>query len=104
MGGPVSGIAPFVYCKSFHGALAQSLDVIQETGWGQNVRRPCNQSKKEPIGPKLEHKTLSQFWWSMSICLSLTYDDLAGLYCLGDLIGRTHFGETDSSYNKDDEA
>lgn len=40
----LSGIAPFVYCESLHGAFAQSLDVIQETGWGQNVRRTWNQS------------------------------------------------------------
>lgn len=27
----------------------------------------------------------------------LTYDDLAGFYCLGDLVGRTHLREADSS-------
>lgn len=34
------GIAPLVYCERLHGAFAQSFDVIQETGWCQNVRRP----------------------------------------------------------------
>lgn len=34
----LSGSASFIYCESLHGAIAQSLDVIQETSWGQNVR------------------------------------------------------------------
>lgn len=47
----ILGIAPFFYSESLHGAFAQSLDVIQETGWGQNMRGTCNQDK----GSKLEH-------------------------------------------------
>lgn len=35
---------------------------------------------------------------------NLTYDDLAGFYRLGDLVGRAHLREADSSENKDDEA
>ena len=35
---------------------------------------------------------------------NLTYDDLAGFYCLGDLVGWTHLRVADSSENKDDEA
>lgn len=42
----LSGVAPFVYCEGFHGALAQGLDVIQQTVWGQDVRRSWNQSKR----------------------------------------------------------
>lgn len=38
-----SSVAPFIQCESLHGAFAQSLDVFQETGRGQNVRRPWNQ-------------------------------------------------------------
>lgn len=34
------GIAPVVYYERLHGAIAQSFDVIQETGWCQNVRGP----------------------------------------------------------------
>lgn len=41
-----SGIAPFLDCERLHGAVAQSLDVIQETGRGQNVWRPWNKIKK----------------------------------------------------------
>lgn len=33
----------------------------------------------------------------------LTYDDLTGFYCLGDLIGTAHLRVADSSYNKNDE-
>lgn len=36
-----------LYCESLHGAFAQSLDVVQETGRGQNVRRPWKQSMKK---------------------------------------------------------
>lgn len=47
VGGPdFSGVAPFLYCESLHGAFAQGLDVIQETGGGQNVGGPWNQSIK----------------------------------------------------------
>lgn len=34
----------------------------------------------------------------------LTYDDLAGFDCLGDLVGGAHLWVADSSYNEDDEA
>lgn len=34
----------------------------------------------------------------------LTYDDLAGFYCLGDLVGTAHLREADSPEDKDDEA
>lgn len=34
------GIAPFLYGKSLHGAFAQGLDVIQETGGSENVGGP----------------------------------------------------------------
>lgn len=54
-GSHVLGVAPFLYCESLHGAFAQRLDIIQETGGGQNVRGPWK--VKEPLGPNLEHKT-----------------------------------------------
>lgn len=41
-----SGIASFLNCECVHGAFAQSFDVIQETGGGQNVWRPWIKSKK----------------------------------------------------------
>lgn len=34
----------------------------------------------------------------------LTYDDLAGFYCLGDLVGTAHLREADASENKNNEA
>lgn len=37
-----------------------------------------------------------------STVLLLTYDDLAGFYCLSDLIGSTHLRVSYSSNNKDD--
>lgn len=106
-----SGIAPFLYCECLHGAFAQSLDVIQETGRGQNVWRPWNKIKKSRtleltwiISYRLQKAQTNNDASDLISYAVLTNDDLTGFYCLVDLISRAHLREADPSQNKDDEA
>lgn len=122
-----SGVAPFLYCERLHGTFAQRFDVIEESGWCQNVRRTWNES----INLKQKHKlilTFSSRWIKSAtnknkvkskyntlhmsreggdlihnLC-DLTYNDLTRFDRLGDLIGTAHLREADSSQNEDDES
>ena len=46
-GADLSCVASFFDCESLHRTFAQGLDVVQETGGGQNVGGPWNQSIKK---------------------------------------------------------
>lgn len=50
-----SGVAPFLDRERLHGAFAQSLDVIQEAGGGQNVWRPWNQIEEQNLKTDTNH-------------------------------------------------